>query len=1244
MSSESRKHPRFDSQLRATAVFNEDQRYPCLIINYSHSGIRLRWNHGSLPADTSEFILEIQLHSLVKLKCEFVFQKNDIIGLRIPNPNSKLFISIQEHVQQQRANVGLSQEQRHQFRQIVEVETQKAIPRLPQAWLPMYCELALNQADVARSTSEQQAWLSLEKQVRATFSEFSAHYSQLVQHQLQRWLAGESKLTEDTEEYEGAIALSLVHQSDFEDWLLARVAASHLQSLLNKENFELRQLLDTLSTAAPANCFNPIGPNTVTEAFRDCIDTLGLPHKARELAFECFEKTAFGILKSTYQTLISKIDIPITFRYRRAQGVEHDAKTAAKQSSFSHEATHSPSATDGTDSDVQNLKKNYEHHRDQARQAYSNVQHLLSLRSSNAPTSSSEPALPEAEEKQVLAIVENLAQETELGSADILAQVEAQLATQKISLSNENRQAISTLEEVARNLLDNPGLPEFVKPAIKKITWPLFQLMLQDPSLLFNPEHPGRQTLNLMGRLGRVTVSGHNRIKDILLESVQPIAEEKNPTAASFNELIDNLQIMIGTAERKIDQKIERVAQSAEGEYRLYMARKRINNLLGQDLSERRLPVCVVEWLQDGWQQMLSLLLLREGSDSRRFRGAVKLYRQILVLFHPNNANNSKLLEKIPPLLELARSELDHLNGSLPEHQQWYLQIMREAKTYLQEGSMINSVEMPTYIEPQEEPPRTHKGAKRVRALRKGDLVQDQNNLVMTLAWISNDSGRYVLVNNTGARVAQYVFNELADAMLDGQIRRMYEEEESPVDQSIDALIQNIYYDLSRQANADPLTGLLNRQHALLLLEEHVLKSQQKRPPQTLCLLDIDQFRLLNKNYGEDVADQCLIQVANILREHHPDALIARVGSNEFIVLLEGYDIEQAEAAAKLLISSAETFVLKESSTQLKLRLSAGVATLSADTASAADLIEQTELACKSAKEKGGARVASYQFDNEKQERHKQFMIWGERLSHALENNRLRILCVPIEPLHERSRVHNAYEILIAIAEPDSVQNSSLCTTVAVDNVATSEKLTIAPIEVLQAAENYNRRFLLDTWLINTVVTWLRDHPEQSSDSDRFILRLSSHSIQDETLLEYLTVQSQEYEVPLKKLYFDINETSAIRDLHEAAEFMYDVRKLGPRFVLSEFGTGPSSYQYLKILPVDIVKIDHHFIDGLSSSSADYALINSIQEIAHFMAKKTIAEYSDESTASDILRGIGIDYMIQSTDKALPLGNQAQTL
>jgi EAL domain-containing protein (putative c-di-GMP-specific phosphodiesterase class I) len=186
--------------------------------------------------------------------------------------------------------------------------------------------------------------------------------------------------------------------------------------------------------------------------------------------------------------------------------------------------------------------------------------------------------------------------------------------------------------------------------------------------------------------------------------------------------------------------------------------------------------------------------------------------------------------------------------------------------------------------------------------------------------------------------------------------------------------------------------------------------------------------------------------------------------------------------------------------------------------------------------------------------------------------------------------------------------------------------------------------YLVDRWTLEQLIKWMSTHKDEVAKIDRFMLKLSGYSMNDDSLLAFIFDQAREHDIPVDKFCFELNETSAIQNIEDAADFMHEMRSLGCEFTLSDFGTGQSSFEYLKQLPVNYVKIDHTFIEELVTSSADYAMVKSIHEIAHFMAKKTIAEQVNDEDTLNILRSIGIDLaMGGELQQAIPLDKLASS-
>ncbi|UTW48517.1 DUF1631 family protein [Bacterioplanoides sp. SCSIO 12839] len=1243
MAAEHREHPRFNSEFIAQLQLADDSWHDCTVTDYSHTGMKLAWPHGPAEVDDQQpLLLKLQLESeLLEVKVLWMHQEDKEVGVKFHHPDDKIFLRLQEFNQSHKAQGGLAADKRQQFQQAFQNIANKTIDYLPKQWLPNFLESTFDQANMARNTAEQQLWLKLEKQSKQHAPEFLQVFKRTLQQQMERWQAGKPKETREQQtQTQGSENLSLVQQDDFEEWLLAKVTASHLQSRLSHVSFEVRQLLDTLSNAKTEDCFNPIGPNTVTDAFRDALEKLQLPQEARALAFDTFEQAAYQGLQNCYQEITKQIDIPMSMRYRR-----RSTPPSSPVVQLSSASTSSPTPNDGdmvaqaanehqmqpqpmaVNAQSGSTLQNFQRHQQEARQAYSNIQSLLQLRYQRFEQlqHSEAVALPVAAPQTVENVLSDLASKEDNMPANIREQVEKALAEKENSLPADSRDAIETIEQVTQNLIANEQVADFVKPHIERLGWPLLRLMMKDASLLFNPEHPGRLVLNQLAKLGKLTTNGESRLSDKLNKLIEPLAANLEDDETSLDELLESLQGLVSNAERKAKQNADRVAQAAEGEHQLQKARQKIEHLIGKDSSGRTLPNCVVEWLNEGWKQLLSLLLLREGVDSKRFTGAVKLYRQVLSLFSPKNAGRKELLGRFSPMMELARNELDQLNGSLPQHQKWHDEILSAAKEHLDQGQVRETVDLPTFVAEQEEEVPEGRGTRKAQNLQVGDwLLLTRQDQAVSIVWIAPDYSKFACVNHSGMKVIDFTLAELAIAFDQNQVKRLYEQDESAVDQSVDKLVQQIYRDLSEQANIDSLTGLSNRQHFVQQLHEVFEQSSRSSTAATLCMIDIDQFKLINKSYGMEGGDACLQSLATILDDQESDSLCARIGSNEFAMLLRRTDIEQAEAIVRELKQRVEEFDIDCDDQKFRIHISVGLAEMNNDQVNAADLIEQAEAACLVAKEKGGSRIIRYQFDDASQQRQDEFMAWGNKLNQALTNNQLKVLCLPVQGIQERHKDEKQYEILVSIQDDNGEH--------------------IPPMEYLQAAENYNRMYMLDRWILEQVVQWLAHNSDTAANIDRFILRLSGHAINDEALLTYIFEQARVHDIPVDKICFELNETSAIRNLDDAADFMHEMRSLGCQFVLSDFGTGQSSFEYLKSLPVDYVKIDHSFIDNLHTSSADYALVKSIQDITHFMAKKTIAEYSSNSNVWEILKSIGIDYCVSSTEELTTLPDLAATV
>jgi EAL domain-containing protein (putative c-di-GMP-specific phosphodiesterase class I) len=288
-----------------------------------------------------------------------------------------------------------------------------------------------------------------------------------------------------------------------------------------------------------------------------------------------------------------------------------------------------------------------------------------------------------------------------------------------------------------------------------------------------------------------------------------------------------------------------------------------------------------------------------------------------------------------------------------------------------------------------------------------------------------------------------------------------------------------------------------------------------------------------------------------------------------------------------------------------------GLVFIDEGTQSADAALRGADESCFAAKDAGRNRVKEFELGDARLIRRRGVMEWVTQLDDAIDDDRLILNCQRIVPVGNGDTAKGApapkhYEILLTMA----------------DDLGDP----MPPSEFILAAETYNRVTLVDRWVVENVLRWMAEHRAQLDDLGAFSINVSGHSINDESFADFVLEQFSRTQAPTSKVCFEITETAAIANLDNARDFMNRMKIIGCRFSLDDFGTGLSSYSYLRNLPVDYVKIDGVFVKGMDSSADDYAVVRSINDIGHYLGKKTIAEFVENDKILAQLREIGVDF------------------
>ena len=414
---------------------------------------------------------------------------------------------------------------------------------------------------------------------------------------------------------------------------------------------------------------------------------------------------------------------------------------------------------------------------------------------------------------------------------------------------------------------------------------------------------------------------------------------------------------------------------------------------------------------------------------------------------------------------------------------------------------------------------------------------------------------------------------------------------------------------VSYQASHDALTGLINRLEFERRLSRVLETAQSADTENALCYLDLDRFKQVNDTCGHVAGDELLRQVSQLLKQQiRKRDTLARLGGDEFGLLMEHCSIHEARGVAENLIKVIGEFSFPWAEHSFGIGLSIGMVEVNRDSVAMQQVLRAADTACYLAKEQGRNRLHVHQAtDAERVRRHTE-MQWAERLPRALEEGRFRLYVQPIRSLavsQEASRTDH-YEVFIQLLGEDG--------------------RLVAPGAFLPAAERYKLSERLDRWVISGVFRWLREHPQHLQQLQLCSINLSGMSLTRRGFLSFVMDEMAHAGVAPDKLCFEIPETVAIANLSSAKVFIEALKARGCLFALDDFGSGLSSFTYLKNLPVDILKIDGVFIKDILSDPLDLAMVKSINEIGHVMGKRTVAEFVENTAILQKLREIGVDY------------------
>src|SRR3990167_5222768 len=846
--------------------------------------------------------------------------------------------------------------------------------------------------------------------------------------------------------------------------------------------------------------------------------------------------------------------------------------------------------------------------------SYQAIQQLRAVDAGSGAGSSPVAAQPvdPAVLQQALSQVQRLEPPQQGWSAQAFVQ---ELQAAGASLSPRQSDDAGVVAELFQHIEQESLIAQDIKPALRHLMLPVAQAAMLEPAAFADTSHPVRATLDKLIRLCDFSDPPNLALENRVQQLIADIVADYRGDNSVFSRCNDELEQLLAIQQRAYSNNADRVRQYNRGRDALERARQQVGREL-LALFGSRAPQILLDLLDSGWRELLVHELIRHGEQSAEWLDDLAVIRQLnhwLQVEAGGAGSDSEPVERAyesGAVLELMRKRME----SFLPGQYRHTPVLNQLQQQLQGEQAVELVELqPPQAQTQDLrdlEPAQQRWRERVQQLKEGDWLVTQKGQHLQLIWANPSSDHYVLVDSQGREAGSFTSHELMHQLATGWIGTSAPEGQGVIQDHLENIVGKLYRDIAYARSHDELTGLLNRRS----FEAAAAQALASPQPCAFIYGHIDLFSVLNSSFGPLAGDTYLKHTASLLAAQLPaGATLARIGGGDFAVVLPQADADHASLQAEALRAAIEGNPLEWQGHSHSVTMSLGIV-LTRDCHDVINLFRDLQMACNSAKEAGRNRVHVY--SDEIDGARTGLMAIAGRVDDIVERGELSLRVQQIAST-ESSKGHLPhYEVLLVM------ENELML------------------LDFISAAERYNRMTKVDRWVLKRVFSGLAQHPGIWDHCSGLSVNLSGSSLNDDRLLEFIESLFEDYAIPPQRICFELTETAAVANLTKTADLVRYLQRVGCTFSIDDFGTGFSSYEYLKRLPVDYVKIDGSFVKEIERSPSDHAMVKSINEIAHVLGRKTIAEYVETASIRECLAAMGIDF-VQGYGVEMPLSLDA---
>ncbi|MCG7929888.1 MAG: DUF1631 family protein [Candidatus Thiodiazotropha lotti] len=1203
-----RRHPRLKIDIPVVIEYQSESFDDCRMLNFSRGGVYLccsdtRLNealpHGYISEVDREEILLIVPQESQQVPARVVYFDHGGMGLSFANGSgTRLFESLYSHHQASSADSESRVADNHH-----DPKQQQDLLNQIQALTKPYLEHGLSDFfTVAQKELQKVIVDSVDPQEQSSLF-FALNSLEKDQHKLNQQFIEqfehgfsdliEGKTSETAPSSDNDLELSLVETQEIETWILVNDVARRAESEVSRPLYHIETALSHLCHSNVHNELNPIAPISLLTIFKNLLDSYQFDAKIIRILLIAFRSTLLNGLNRFYENLLKQIN------KAHIDGLESPSQSAWTiiKSSDTHTIHDTP------------------------------IGHLSKLSNLHPDSDDQEPTqgMSDDERKEVMT---SLASLSRLQAATLQQQIENLIqeeSSKPVQLSAEARAAIGAGEELVATLSEDPLITEQIRELMGSLKFLIIEAVLQDTSLLENSDHPVRRLLDTIECLKPYVNRENQRslLRDRDTQQLTQITEAVE--SGKFNhvdEVNSELEQLLSEQRSRFEANRKLSISRCLKDEKLRRAQLTTYQALSKTLLNQTISPIVDKLFRFGWVNLMVQTAVLEKADETGWQG----YLQIVELLHrifsdppgkhqltakqqhammtmihkgftdyPIYAEQAKSFEQeLQRILEIG-AEGDQFPDLRIEVNEAYLHHYFQGMDIDHAGNgdttagdqwrhTVSKIELDTWLVKQDE---------------KGQLN------VLSLAWKNPQTDRYLLVDGDGFKALDETLDNLANRFADQQINVMESSAKPIVERTIETMLANSYSDFKQESEIDSLTGLYNRRAFEAELSKYL--NQTEKDSGILLQIDLDRFQVVNDLCGFEGGDKLLQIVTDILLSYLPEGgALGRIGDDEFSLLLAQENLEAGYQAAEMLRQTIDETTFEWQGRMIPTTASVGIVEIDSSDEKADKLMQAALAACNMAKQGGGNCTRIYLKSDSVYQQRQQLVESLPGIKEALAKGRMELFVQPIVPLQSNQLTSHHHEILLRVRNENGELES--------------------PQAFIEAAETYDLMRDVDRWVVEAFFKQLEPYAHQLPDGQSFSINLSGKSLGDMDFKRMLIERIKGTSLETKHFGFEITETALVGDISDTAATINEIRELGCAFSLDDFGSGYASFSYLKDFPVDYVKIDGIFVREILNKPADYAMISSITEIAHFMEKRVIAEFVSDETTAMALKHMGVDY------------------